>query len=82
MNGIVRTTALVALNRSALVWIVPASGRSISACDQNERKKGHSKDGRVLYHLASKSQKRLLPRDTCSQCRRRLRPDPLGKLTG
>jgi hypothetical protein len=80
MHGVVRTTALITLNCAALLG--RAFRRSVSACDQNERKKRRSEYRRVLCHLTSKRQKRLLPRDTCTDYRWRRRLDLLSKLTG
>jgi hypothetical protein len=82
MTGVVRTTTLIALNCAALLLLGRAFRRSVSACDKNERKKGRSEYRRVLCHLTSKRQKRLLPRDTCTHYHWRLRLDLPGKLTG
>jgi hypothetical protein len=82
MTGVVRTTTLIALNCAALLLLGRAFRRSVSACDKNERKKSRSEYRRVLCHLTSKRQKRLLPRDTCTHYRWRRRLDLLSKLTG
>jgi len=59
LNDMVGTAALIALNRTAVLVMVPSPRGRICSCNENEGKKRRRKYRCVLYHLASTCQSGL-----------------------